>query len=300
MTWRNLAFVCLALTCACSDDKGSGDTGGDGGAPTGGGNDASNATSGDTSGDNTSGGANGAASSGNGGNTAGSNTTGGNNDECSTTLTAIVRDFRFAHPDFENDPFMFESNSRNDAPLTGIVEATLGADKKPVYASTGPTGQTTGPAEFAQWYNDTPDINMAFERQIELTVNGAGLYAFDSDFFFPIDGEGFGNEGQDVNGQAHNFAFTTEIHTRFEYNGGEVFTFNGDDDLWLFINGKLAIDLGGLHPKTLATIDLDAEASALGIAPGNVYDMDIFHAERHTEASTFHIETSIGCLLIPI
>jgi fibro-slime domain-containing protein len=98
-------------------------------------------------------------------------------------------------------------------------------------------------------------------------------------------------------GQQHNFFFTTEIHTKFEYKGGEVFTFIGDDDLWLFINDKLAIDLGGLHPAKTGTVNLDAKAAELGITKGQTYHMDIFHAERHTTDSNFRIETTIGCLI---
>jgi fibro-slime domain-containing protein len=97
-------------------------------------------------------------------------------------------------------------------------------------------------------------------------------------------------------GMLHNFWFTTEVHTKFEYKGGEVFTFIGDDDLWLFINDRLAIDLGGLHPPRTGMVDLDRDAAKLGIEVGKTYSMDIFHAERHTDASTFRIQTTIDCL----
>ncbi len=206
--------------------------------------------------------------------------------DCVQTLQATIRDFRVEHPDFED--FTSETG------LEGIVESKLGPDMKPVYAAAGPTAQTSGPADYAQWYNNTPDTNIAFAIDLVLTEVTPGLFSYESDAFFPVDDQGWGNQGQ-----PHNYHFTTEIHTTFNYQGGEVFTFIGDDDLWLFINGELAIDLGGVHPELSATVDLDAEADALGIAIGGTYAMDIFHAERHTVDSNFRIDTSIQCFLIP-
>ena len=211
---------------------------------------------------------------------------GGSDPTGCSALRATVRDFKFSHPDFER----FTS----DAVTPGLVRAELGADGTPVYAHAGGTICTTGPAEFAQWYHDVPGVNQALPRTFELLEASPGVFVYDSAAFFPIDGAGFGNEGQ-----AHNFAFTTEIHTSFVYRGGESFTFRGDDDLWLFINGKLAIDLGGLHQPAPATISLDAQAAALGLVRGNSYRMDIFQAERHTTASNFRIETTIDCFVIP-
>ena len=199
-------------------------------------------------------------------------------------LRAVVRDFSTSHPDFETFGGI--------EGLRGILEEELGPDAKPVYAHEGPTSHTSGPEYFAQWYEDMPGVNVPFTVDITLGPLVNGGLGFESYEFFPIDNVGFGNEGN-----IHNYHFTTEIHTEFVYSGGESFTFRGDDDLWLFINGKLGIDLGGLHQALSATVDLDAEAGRLGLTPGERYRMDIFHAERHRGESNFRIETNIECLV---
>lgn len=158
---------------------------------------------------------------------------------------------------------------------------------------TPPTWSIQGGSSFASWYNTTAGVNMEIPGELMLaeTPAGSGVSVYDSTAFFPIDNQGFGN----TPGQAHNYSFTTEIHVRFQYQAKQKFTFRGDDDLWIFVNGKLALDVGGQHQALEGTIDFDAQAAALGISVGSTYSMDIFHAERQTTESNFRIETNIKC-----
>lgn len=213
----------------------------------------------------------------------GSSSSGGGGPVCDPKLAGVVRDFKLwpgGHPDFEH--------YTGDG-LQGIVKPDLGPDKKPVYAAAGSTIYTTGPAEFDQWYRDVPGVNMTVPFTVALVVDPNGIGTFDSQAFFPVDDLGFGNEGMN-----HNFGFTYELHMMFQYNGGEVFSFTGDDDLWVFVNDRLAIDLGGLHPAQSDTLDLDANAAKLGIVPGQQYSLDLFQAERHSTGSHFKVQSSLN------
>ena len=227
--------------------------------------------------------------------------------ECGSTLDVLYRDFDESHPDFEM-PFA------GDVVRRGLVEVALGPDHKPVFKGSvgapplkgSPTAidpdwhpnqpVITSAASFAQWYN-TSDVNRAIPKQLKLTESspGSGIFGYESSAFFPLaPEEGFGITPK-ANDMGMNFLFTTEIHVQFNYLAGQKFTFRGDDDLWIFVNGRLALDLGSMHGPEEGTIDFDAQASSLEITAGGYYAMDIFHAERHMRGSNFKVTTNIAC-----
>lgn len=201
----------------------------------------------------------------------------GDGEGCGTTIRAVIRDFTSEHPDFEKEIGAEQ----------GLVEATLGADRKPVFAHEGATKTVSGPESFDQWYRNEDGVNMPFVLEVFFAPKD-GTTSFQSTAFFPLDGNGFGNADD-----SHNFHFTTEIHTQFRYKGKEVFNFTGDDDVWIYINGRLMVDLGGVHAAESAKLDVDAKAKEAGLEIGKIYPFDMFQAERHTSASNFRADTNL-------
>jgi fibro-slime domain-containing protein len=95
--------------------------------------------------------------------------------------------------------------------------------------------------------------------------------------------------------RAHNFHFTTEVVYWFKYEAttSAVLDFTGDDDVWVFVNGRLAVDLGGPHVPENGSVTIDATtAQKFALAPGNVYEIRVFHAERKIEGSSFRLTLS--------
>lgn len=173
--------------------------------------------------------------------------------------------------------------------LTGDVAGSM--------ASTA-GGSTTTSAAFAQWFRDVPNVNVS--RQLPVTLvrqPGTNTYTFndrtDATYsgrggFFPINGELFGNSRNDNK----NFHFTYELATEFVYRrgSGQVFTFTGDDDVFVFVDNKLVIDIGGVHSAASQSIDLDR---CNWLEDGQTYSLKFFFAERHRTQSNFRIDTTL-------
>jgi fibro-slime domain-containing protein len=244
------------------------------------------------------------------------------------------------HPDF---------NSFQGTGLPGAVQNRLGANDLPVLVAANAAGNFTSADRFDEWYRDTPGVNLTLVRELTLDAQGGGSFLFDSaddpgspnGQFDPILGDGWhapvafddldaavyeGAEFCAVNlvpnpdapttpgATPRNMSFTTETRFVFEYQGGETFEFSGDDDVWVFLNDRLVMDLGGLHEVAEGVFTLSAAANTQGIATvdregppgsaltlpaplaidtemelGGVYEAVLFHAERHECGSNFKL-----------
>ncbi|MHC5006567.1 MAG: fibro-slime domain-containing protein [Planctomycetota bacterium] len=177
-------------------------------------------------------------------------------------------------------------------PMPGDVEGSFGQPG---------TGGITSAQTFAHWFKDGPVYNMSMPLTLTLYLQPDGMYVFDDQVdpgyvelggFFPIDDQLFGNSVRNGNSRYdHNFHFSFEIHTRFQYDAAVApsFKFEGTDTVWVYIDGVLVNDIVGVH----AAHDQFVDVGRLGLEDSEWYELDFFFAQRYMPQSHFRITTNL-------
>lgn len=189
----------------------------------------------------------------------------------------------------------FGGNVTNLVP--GIVLNQLGKNGKPVHNEKDSTVTALvtwfEPDTFPGGYTNERCCNIVLEKNDDV------LYEYQTNAFYPIDDFRFLDDDGTIKNPnwadglvdyEHNHHFVMEMGCEFEYRKGQTFYFRGDDDVWVFIDSQLVVDIGGIHGPIERSVDLDT----LGLVQGKSYSFKLFFAERHCCGSNFKIVTSIN------
>lgn len=175
--------------------------------------------------------------------------------------------------------------------MRGATGKEIVADKSLVFKRTGDTYTLTSVT------GGTSKCNHVSSLDTFTTQSG-----FKTNCFWPMDYRGtHPTPGDPYDDKVeHNSFFGMQYQVDFtipeDYTGPLEYYFYGDDDLWVFLDGQLIIDVGGVHSSIGAYVDLRKELPAERLA--GKHKLEIFYMERGCFGSSCYMQFTLPSAII--
>ena len=222
-------------------------------------------------------------------------------DECVNLYDVSVRE-ALAARQFE----WSKCNYYNTGVEKGLVNYDLSEEYMPVTTGEGRLTPNRG-IDFARWFDAVEGKSAQYVGNLKLEYDAEkARFSFSQKEFYPLDEVEF-SKGDGVNNGGHNHLFTMNFAVPFTVllSGEESFGITADDDTWVFVGNKLAIDMGGVHEATAgrfvihdngevysAVGDEELAYSGITVGAGEGQLVRIFHADRDSADSVFSVALS--------
>jgi fibro-slime domain-containing protein len=184
--------------------------------------------------------------------------------------------------DLATDPSYFENPNTPGTPTTGCVRVNDSAARMGASSD----GNVTSASTFATWFADVPGQSASMGHSIDMVRGADGVFEFTSSDFDPAYGQLYGAGSSSPN---RGFTYAIDAACTYTQCGRQFIEVASDTEAWVYVNGKLVVDMSGSRQGSRQFVDLDR----LDLTPDAPARVQIFYAQRSASFAGFSLRTNM-------